>query len=158
VVGDRRAREPVAPEHRRGLELRARLRNGRRDQCVLAPGERAIDRLAGAQDAAGSSPPGFDAEQHVGPQLQRLLAPDRLGAMPICAQRPLGRDPAVVERGLAHEVDLDRPVDAAGGPHEHVVGVLVERRSRVGGDRILPASRTDSQRVADDDPAGRRLP
>jgi hypothetical protein len=78
--------------------------------------------------------------------------------MPVRAQRPVAGIAAVVERGLAHEVDLHRAVDASRGADERVVGVLVERRSRVRGDRILPTARTHRQRVAHDHPAGGRLP
>ena len=78
--------------------------------------------------------------------------------MPICAQRPLAGNAAIIERRLAHEVDLDRAVDALGGAHEHVVGVLVGGRPRVGCDRILPAAGPHRQRVAHDHPAGGRLP
>ena len=73
-------------------------------------------------------------------------------------QRPLGGRPAVVERGLADELDLDLPVDALDRADEHVVGVVVGRRSRVRGDLVLVIARPDGQRVADDEPAARRLP
>ena len=52
--------------------------------------------------------------------------------MPIFAQRPLAGKAAIIEPGLAHEVDLDRAVDALGGPDERVVGILVGRRPGVG--------------------------
>ena len=78
--------------------------------------------------------------------------------MPIVAQRPLPGSAAVVERGLAHELDLDAAVDARDGPHEHVLGVLVGRRSRVRGDRVLAAARAHHERVAHDRPPTRGLP
>ena len=85
-------------------------------------------------------------------------APVGVGSMPIRAQRPLAGKAAIVEPGLAHEVDLDPAVDALGGPHERVVRILVRWRSGVGCDRVLAAARSHRQRVAHDDPARRRLP
>ena len=78
--------------------------------------------------------------------------------MPIRAQRPLAGMAAVVEPGLAYEVDLDTAVDAVGRPHERVVRILVRWRPAVGRDRVLATARSDRQRVAHDDPARRRLP
>jgi hypothetical protein len=78
--------------------------------------------------------------------------------MPIFAQRPLAGKAAIIEPGLAHEVDLDRAVDALGGPDERVVGILVGRRPGVGCDRILPAAQSHRQRVANYHPARGRLP
>ena len=78
--------------------------------------------------------------------------------MPICAERPLAGNASVIERRLAHEVDLDPAVDAFGGAHKHVLGVLVGRRPGVRCDRILPTARPHRQGVAHDHPAGGRLP
>ena len=79
--------------------------------------------------------------------------------MPIVAdQRPLGRDAAVVEDGLADELDLDAAVDALDRANEHVVGVVIGRRTRMRRDLILVIPRPDRERVANDDPARRRLP
>ena len=52
-------------------------------------------------------------------------------------QRPLGRDAAVVEDGLADQLDLDLAVEAQDRAHEHVVAVVVGRRPGVGSDRVL---------------------
>ena len=67
-------------------------------------------------------------------------------------------DAAVVEDGLADELDLDAAVDALDRPDEHVVGVVVGGRPRVRRDRVLVVPRPDRERVADDDPARRGLP
>ena len=73
-------------------------------------------------------------------------------------ERPLGRLPAVVEDRLAHDLDLDRAVDAFDRPHEQVVRVVVGGWTGVWGDRVVPIRRSDRQRVANDHPAGRGLP
>ena len=65
---------------------------------------------------------------------------------------------AVVEGGLADELDLDAAVEALDRPHEQVVGVVVGGRPRVRRDRVLVIPRAQRQRVAHDDPARRRLP
>ena len=54
---------------------------------------------------------------------------------------------AVVESGLAHELDLDAAVDALDGAHQHVVAVLVGGWAGVRGDRVLAAPRSHRQRV-----------
>ena len=158
VVGDRRAGEPVAPEPRRRRELIGGLVGGGGDQRFVAPCQCAIDGLAGAQHVAGPSPAGLDAHEHVGLQPECLVAAGRIRSMPIRPKRPLAGNAPVVERGLAHQIDLDAAVDALGGPHERVVGILVGRRSGVGCHRVLPAPRSHRQRVAHDHPTRRRLP
>ena len=101
---------------------------------------------------------GLDPEQHVGLKPHRLLGARRVGAVAVRRQRPVGEDAAVVEPGLAHELDLDAALDAFDRPHEHVVGVLVGRRARVRRDRVLAATRSHRQRVVNRRPPGRRLP
>ncbi len=86
-------------------------------------------------------------------------APRRVGGVAVAVdQRPLGRRAAVVEDRLADELDLDAALEALDRAHEHVVGVVVGRRARVRRDRVLVVAGPDRQRVAHDDPAGRRLP
>ena len=63
VVGNRRAGEPVAPEARRRRELIGGLVAADRDKRFVAPGQCAIDGLAGAQHVAGPSPAGLDAQR-----------------------------------------------------------------------------------------------
>jgi hypothetical protein len=106
------------------------------------------------QDTARPSPTGLDADEHVGPQLECVTGPARLGAMPIFAHRPFGGNATVVERRLAHQVDLDRAVDAAGGRTSawlaswsnggRVCGVSVSSPRR---GPIVSASRTTTQPV-----------
>jgi hypothetical protein len=158
VVGDRRAGEPVAPEARGRVELSGGLVGGGRDERFVAPGQRAVHRLAGAQDVAGPSPASLDAHEHVGLEPECLVAAGRIRSMPIWAQRPPAGNAPIVERGLAHEIDLHTAVDAFGGPHERVIGVLVGWRSRVRGNRVLATARSHRERVADDHPARRGLP
>src|SRR4029450_12241834 len=100
---------------------------------LLAPAERAEGRLARAQDVPGSSAAALDPEQHVGLELDCLSGPARPGVVAICAQRPLGRNTAVIKCGLAHEVDLHHAVDARDRAHERVVGILIGGGARGGG-------------------------
>ena len=90
----------------------------------------------------------------------RIVCPAPLASADavVADQRPLGRHAAVVEDGLADELDLDVAVDALDRPHEHVVGVVVGGRTRVRRDLVLVVARPHRERVAHDDPAGRRLP
>ena len=73
-------------------------------------------------------------------------------------QGPLRRRPAVVERRLADEFDLDGALQAADRAHQHVVSVVVGGRPGVRRDLVLGLLWTHGQRVADHDPARRRLP
>ena len=89
----------------------------------------------------------------------RLPGAARVGGVPVPVdERPLRRLPAVVEDGLAHQLDLDLPVDAVHRANEHVVGVVVRGRPRVRCDRVHAAVRSHRERVSDLDPARRRLP
>ena len=76
----------------------------------------------------------------------------------VADQRPLRRRAAVVEDRLADQLDLDLAVEAEDRAHQHVVAVVVGRRARVRRDRVLAAPRAHRERVAHEDPAGRRLP
>ena len=119
---------------------------------ALVPRERAEQRLSALERVARAGAAALDPEQHVGLQPDRLVGAGRLRAVAVVGDRPLGRNAAVVERRLAHEVDLDAAVDAAGRAHEHVLGVLVGRRPRMRRDRVLAAARSHRQRVAHDHP------
>ena len=158
MVRDRRAGEPVAPEARGRVELIGGLIGGGGHERFVAPCQCAIDGLAGAQDVAGSSPASLDADEHVGLEPECLVAAGRVRSMPIRAQRPPAGNAPIVERGLADEIDLHTAVDAFGGPHERVIGVLVGWRSRVRCNRVLATARSHRERVADDHPARRGLP
>ena len=74
------------------------------------------------------------------------------------AEAPRRRDLPVVEDRLAHELDLDLPFQAQHRPDQHVIGVVVGRRTRVGRDVVLALARSHRERVAHDHPAARRLP
>ena len=106
----------------------------------------------------GLAPVRLDAEQHVGVQAECLISTGRAGSMTIGAHRPLAGDAAILERRLANQVDLDHAADTSGGPHEHVVGILVGRWPGVRGDGVGAAARADRQRVAHDHPARGRPP
>ncbi len=71
---------------------------------------------------------------------------------------PLRGHAAVVESRLADELDLDMTVEAFDGAHEHVIRVVVRRRSSMGRDRVLPLRRPHRERIANLDPSRRRLP
>ena len=158
MVGDHRPREPVPPEAHRGVQLLDGRLGIVGDACVLAPGQRAVDRLTGAQDVARSSPAPLNAEEHVGLELDCLIAPCRFCSVLICAQRPFPGHASIIKRGLAHQIDLDRPAGARGGPHQRVVGILVGGRSGVRRDRIRAAARAHRQRITNDGPARWGLP
>ena len=111
------------------------------------------------EHSAGPDPAGLDAEGHVGVQAQRLRRPRGVGDM----ARPVGESPSggnvpVVEDGFADELDLHVAVDALCRPNEDVFGVVVGRRSSVGRHGVGSPSRSDGQRVPDDDPARWGLP
>ena len=145
----------VAPEaRRRGQPRRGLVDVGRRRE-PLGPRQRAVEPLARVQRRAGR-----------GPGCPRCRAPGRSAAgssgrrrvaSAVCRssldERPLGGDAPVVEHRLADQLDLDVPVDAHDGAHQQVVGVVVGRRPRVRGDRVLAAARPHRQRVADHRPS-----
>ena len=80
----------------------------------------------------------FDPEREIGSEAERLACSRRVGHMPIAVhQCPRRLRAPVVEHGLADELDLDDSVEALDGADEHVVGVVVGRRARVGRDLIL---------------------
>ena len=103
----------------------------------------------------------LDAEVEVGHQPQRRAAVGGVeGVGVVRDSRPRRGHAAVVEHRLAEQLDLGVAVDAGDRPDEDVVGLVVGRRTRVGGRRALRAlaPRADDERVADDDPARRRHP
>ena len=114
--------------------------------------------LPGLQHVPAPGVVRLDPDQHVGLQRDPLAGASRLGTVAILAERPLARYAAVIESWLADELDLDAPLEALDGPHEHMLGVLVGRRASVRRDRVLATARAHRQRVTDDCPSGRRLP
>src|SRR6476620_6402744 len=125
---------------------------------LLAPAERAVGRLAGAQDVPGASTATLDPEEQVCLQLDRLVGAAHPCVLAICGERPLAHNAAVVECGLTHEFDLHPAVDAGGRAHERVVGVLVGGRTRVGCDRVFRTAWSHRERVTHDHPARGCLP
>ena len=156
VVRYARAAEPVAPVARGGVEAGG----GRLDitwcSKALRPRERAEGPLARAQHSPSTHSVAFDAEGEVGLEANRLAGAGGVSRVAIVADElPLGGRPAVVERGLADELDLDPPVQAFHGADQHVVGVVVSRGPRVRRDVILGLSRSHGEGVPDDEPATR---
>ena len=129
-----------------------------RDEALL-PGESAVRALARLEHVPPPNAVPLDPEREARREAERLPGPAGVGRVTVVSdERPCARNTSVVERGLADELDLDVPVQALDGPHEHVVGVVVGRRPRVRRDGVLAFPRPHRQRVAHDDPAARRLP
>ena len=130
----------------------------RRDE-VLGPRERAVGALARLEDVPCADPVGLDSEREIGLETDRLPGTGRVGGLSAAVdRRPFGRRSAVVEGRLADELDLDAPLDALDRADEHVVGVVVRRRTGVGRDLVFVIPGAERQRLADDDPAVGRLP
>ena len=147
------------PEPGRGGQAIARLLDVVRRCEAPGPRQRAVHAVARPEDVARPRPPALDAEGQVGLQPDGLIRPGGVGDVTAAVhERPLGGDPAVVEHRLAHELDLHLTRDALGRPHQHVVGIVVGRRSGVRRDLVLPLVGSHGERVTDDDPAALRVP
>ncbi len=159
VVGHARAGQPRPPELRRLLDLPERVGGVGRQQEPFAPGERAVQRLALGEQMPRAGAVALQPQRHVRSETDRLTRAARVGDVAVVAdERPVGGRAAVVEDGLADELDLHAPVDARDGAHEHVLGVVVGGRARVRRDRVLARARADHERVVHDDPAARGVP
>ena len=111
------------------------------------------------QDVAGPDPVGLDPQLHAGRQPHPLAGPAGVGGLAVAVhQGPVGHGAAVAEDGLADQLQLDVALQAAGGPDQQVVGVVIGRGSGVGGDAVVALAGAHGQRVADLDPAGRGAP
>ena len=89
----------------------------------------------------------------------RLAGAGRIGGVPVAADEgPAGRLPSIVERRLAHQLDLDGTVEALDESHQHVLGIIVGGRSRMGGDTVGPSTGSHRERVMHEQPASRRVP
>ena len=142
VVGDAGPAQPGAPEPGRGGQAIARLLDVARRREATGPRQRAVHAVARPEDVTRPSPPALDAEGQVGLQPDGLTRAGGVGDVTApLHERPLGGHPAVVEHRLAHELDLHLTRDALGGPHQHVVGIVVGRRSGVRRDLVLPLVR-----------------
>ena len=159
MVGDAGSAEPRAPEaHRRG-EPGLGLLDVLRASQPLRPGQGAVRLVTRLQDVPCPHAPALDAEREICSEADRLPRSRRVGHVPIALdQRPRRLLATVAEDGLADQLDLDVSFEALDGAHEHVVGVVVGRRARVGRDLVLVVPRAHGQRGTDDDPAARRLP
>ena len=159
MIGDTGSAEPCSPEaHRRrepGLRILDTLRAGQ----AFGPGQRAVRLFTRLQDVPRPHAAALDAEREIGPQADRLSRSRRVSDMPIAVdQRPLRLLATVVEDRLADELDLDRSFQALDRANEHVVGVVVRRRTCVRRDLVLMVPRPHRQRGTNDDPPARRLP
>ena len=80
----------------------------------------------------------FDSEVEVRLETDALALATCVGGMaPVLDQRPLGWRAAVLEGGLADDLDLDLAFQAFDGTNEHVVRVVVRGRPRVRSDGVL---------------------
>ena len=159
VVGHPGAAEPVPPVASGCFEPAGGVGHVRHRDQLVRPGQRAVDLVTGIQHVPAPDPVALDAELEVGLQPHGQLAARGGGDVAAAVgQRPLRRDAAVVERGLADELDLDSALQTPNRAHEHVVGVLVGWRPGVRGDLVLVLPRTHCERVPDHYPASRRLP
>ena len=108
VVGQAGAGEPRAPEAGRLLQPGVGVVEVRRGGQTLGPRQRAVELIALGERVPGAHGVALDPEGHVRAQPDRLLRPTGVGSVAVVAhQLPLGRDAAVVEGRLAHELDLD---------------------------------------------------
>ena len=133
VIRDARPAEPVAPEARRRGHPRLRL--VRRSRARRAPPpRRGRSRRALRLRACAVRGRGCPRCRAPGPSGDGSSA--RRRSRRRCAGRrrrgPTPRRAAVVEGGLADELDLDLALDALHGAEEHVVGVLVGGRPACG--------------------------
>ena len=159
VVGDARLVQPVPPETDRRVDPPRCVVVVRRGRELLGPRQRAVRLVARLEDVPRTHAVAFDPEREIRHEPHRLTRTARVRRMPVAVhERPLGRRPAVVECRLADQLHLDAPTEAFDGAHEHVIRVVVGRRPGVGRDRVLVTRRPHRQRIANDEPAGRRLP
>ena len=161
VVGDACAR-PATRARSALVAAIARLGvvDVRRRREALGPRERAVRPVARPQEVAAAHAVALDAEGEIrgaGGSSARRRCASAAWRSPSTSVHSAGVA-AVVERRLADELDLDVALEALDRAHEHVLGVVVGRRPRVRRDLVLVVARAHRQRVADDDPAGRRLP
>ena len=159
VVGNAGPSEPGTPVASRGCDSRLGLVGVLRCGESFGPGERAICPVARPQDVARPNAVALDPQREIRAEADRLLRAARVGCMAAAVDRgPLRRHAAVVEGRLADELDLDPAFEAEDRSHEQMVGVVVGRRPGVRCDLVLVIPGADRQRVADENPAGRRLP
>ncbi len=89
---------------------------------ALGPGQAAVGALTLLEHVPAADAVALDPEREIGLEADRLPGAGRVGRVAaVVDERPLGGRPAVVERGLADELDLDLALEALDRPHEHVV-------------------------------------
>ena len=88
-----------------------------------------------------------------------LLCAARVSYMAVAVDRaPFRRHPAVVEGRLADELDLDPAFQAQDRSNEQMVSVVIGGGPGVRCNLVLVIPGANRQRVADENPAGRRFP
>ena len=136
MVRDPRPGEPGAPEPHGRRDPGLGVVDVARGLQLVGPRQGAERAVAGVQDVTGPHALALDAQRQVRPQPEHLIAARGVGdpVVPV-PEAPRRRDLPVVEDRLAHELDLDLPVQALDRPNQHVIGIVVGRRTRVGRDR-----------------------
>ena len=158
VIRDPRLAQPAAPEARRRVDPRRCLVEALRRGEPLGPRQGAVRPVARFELVASADRVALDVDREIGDEPEGHAGPCRVGGVLPVDHRPGRRRPAVVEGGLADQVDLDPSVEALDRAHEHVVAVVVGGRPGVRRHGVLVIPRAERQRVAHDDPARRRLP
>src|SRR5213592_3679945 len=101
----------------------------------------------------------LDAEGHIGAKADGLAGPGRVRSVTAVADEgPFRRRSSVIEDRVTDELDLHLAVQPEHRPNKEVISVVVRWRAGMRRHPVLPLRRTDRERVADLDPAVRRLP
>ena len=107
VIRDPRAAQPPAPEARRRVDPRRRLAVILRSSELLGPGQGAVRALAGLEDVVCADRLALDVDREIGDQPESHAGARGVdGVVHSFDRRPGRRRRAVVEGGLAHELDL----------------------------------------------------
>src|SRR5215207_3176119 len=161
VIREATAACPLVPEGPRlgqpDLRLVIRRRRG-----VIAPAERAERGFARAHGGLRSRAMPLESHAQIGAKAQRRLdplcladgVPIRLSDVP-----PRSRAAAIVECGLAVDLDVDETVQAAEDAEQDVLGLTVARRADIPLRAVFVVTpRPDQQNVVHLEPAGGRAP
>jgi hypothetical protein len=155
-------REPLVPEVGGAHERLVRRVVGLGTGAVAVPAQGDVRHVAVVHRRAGPRPRALEADAQVRGERELEVGPLRARdglVVPGARVLPVHARAPVVQHGLAFHVHLDRAVDAADHPQQHVVGVVVGGRAAVGGRAVvLVVPRADEQDVAHDDPARPRAP
>ena len=149
-------REPLVPEVGRAHEALVGLVERLRP-AVVAPGERDERGVAVVHGRTRPRARALEPEAQVGGEAQPDVGLGRGGDAAVVAVAvvlPVRPVLAVVEHGVAVDVHLDLPVDAAQGAQQDVLGVVVGGGAAVRvGALLLVVPGADEQHVAHDAPA-----